>query len=121
MGFQREDMDVAARSGLAAVLIVIVGAVLADLLINPMPVSNRDAIMLVVGALLIRLSDVYSYYYGSSVGSTRKDVIAQTQANTIMAAQAALAPVNPKPDVTLTPGQIATVAATPDESNADAR
>ncbi len=114
---KREDVDVISRSGLAAVLIIIVATLLVELFYRPMPTSNRDAIMLVIGALLIRLSDVYSYYYGSSVSAARKDTTISTLASTAQTAQAALAPVVPAPDVTLQPGQTATVAAEPGKSD----
>jgi predicted CDP-diglyceride synthetase/phosphatidate cytidylyltransferase len=41
----------------------------------PIPGQSKDAILLVLGALLMRLADVFSFYFGSSEGSQRKTEI----------------------------------------------
>lgn len=41
----------------------------------PMPGPSKDAILMIIGGLIARLSDVYSYYFGSSEGSQRKTEI----------------------------------------------
>lgn len=38
----------------------------------PLPPLSKDAVLLVLGGLLARLGDIYSYYFGSSEGSQRK-------------------------------------------------
>ena len=40
-----------------------------------LPETSRDAVSLVLGALLMRLADVFSFYFGSSEGSQRKTEI----------------------------------------------
>jgi hypothetical protein len=39
------------------------------------PTGSREVIMLVIGGLLARMNDVYSFYFGSSEGSQRKTEI----------------------------------------------
>lgn len=41
----------------------------------PIPAGSKDVILLVIGGLLARLSDVLSFYYGSSEGSRSKTEI----------------------------------------------
>jgi hypothetical protein len=102
------------RGILAALALAMVGTALLVLFFRNTPPSNKELISAVLGALLIKLTDVYGYYFNSSAGSQRKDETIGTLATTAAAAQTALAPINPIPDVTLQPGQTATVAATPE-------
>jgi len=44
------------------------------------PSASNDAIMLVLGALLMRLADVFGFYFGSSESSQRKTEILNAQA-----------------------------------------
>lgn len=37
-----------------------------------LPAGSKDAVLLILGALLMRLADVFSFYFGSSEGSQRK-------------------------------------------------
>jgi hypothetical protein len=109
----RQDVDVVSRSGLSGVLIVIVAALLWALFQADMPAGNRDAIMLVIGALLIRLSDVYTYYFsGGGAAGAKKDATISTLATTAQAAQAALPSADPG-SIVLKEGDAAGVTATP--------
>lgn len=60
------------KAYLALLLTVAVVGVLFLLCYVPMPPLSKDAILLILGALLARLGDVLSYYYGTSEGSQRK-------------------------------------------------
>lgn len=102
------------RGILAALALMMVGAALGLLFFRQTPPSNKELIAAVIGAILIKLTDVYGYYFNSSAGSQRKDETIGTLAATAQVAQSALAPINPAPDVTLQPGQTAVVAATPE-------
>ena len=57
---------------------------------------------------------VIMFFFGGTVGRRMQEQAIEKQASTIHAAQAALAPQGAKPDVTLEPGQTATVKAEPD-------
>ena len=107
------------RGILAALAVLMVAAALGLLFFRDTPPSNKEIISAVIGAVLIKLTDVYGYYFNSSAGSQRKDETISTMAVTTQQAQAALAPINPQPDVTLKPGQTATVAATPEATSDD--
>jgi hypothetical protein len=38
----------------------------------PFPAGSKDVLLIVVGALITIVKDVYGYYFGSSEGSARK-------------------------------------------------
>lgn len=56
--------------GLLAAIVGIVSA----LFRYQLPPANQDALLLVLGALLMRLADVYSFEFGSTRASEVKDV-----------------------------------------------
>jgi hypothetical protein len=64
---------------------------------------------------------LFGFLFGTSVGKRLSESTLDTQAKTIADAQAALAPLasTTAPDVTLKPGQTATVAASEDKSNGE--
>lgn len=70
------------------------------------PVSNRDAVMLVLGGLLAKYSDLISFFFGSSHTNKQQaetlDKMAET-ARTV--SQAAV----PSPSMTVSPGEQVTV------------
>lgn len=50
----------------------------------PIPLASKDAALLVLGAILMRVADVFGYYFGSSEGSQRKtEIMGATNANVI--------------------------------------
>lgn len=57
---------------------------------------------------------LFGFLFGASVGNRTKDQTIDTLAKTAQVAGAALAPPNPPADVTLKPGDTATVAAEPE-------
>jgi predicted CDP-diglyceride synthetase/phosphatidate cytidylyltransferase len=60
------------KAWLGLLLVVAVIGALFMLIRVAIPVESKDAVLLVLGALLMRVADVCSYYYGSSEGSQRK-------------------------------------------------
>ena len=53
------------------VTIAFIGATFA-LMSLPLPVPAKDILLILIGALVSRVGDVYAYYFGSSEGSARK-------------------------------------------------
>jgi hypothetical protein len=50
------------------------------LIINPIPIDNRDVLYLIIGALIGFEGAIVNYYYGSSKGSADKnDLIKKTE------------------------------------------
>lgn len=45
----------------------------------PVPETAKDILLTIIGALLMRMSDAYAYFFGSSAGSEKKTdaIIAQ--------------------------------------------
>jgi hypothetical protein len=108
----REDSLEVTRGILAIVLIALISWVMRTLFNVEIPTANRDAVMLVLGALLLRLSDVYAFHFNSSANNQKKDATiskALDAVNTV----AALPPQPPLPadTVSLKPGETATVTA----------
>lgn len=99
----REDSQEITRAILSVVIIVIVAAVLWGLFKKEIPLSNRDAVMLVLGALLLRLSDVYAFHFNSSSSSQKKDQTIKTLADTAQVATVAAVPHEPG-KIVLPPG-----------------
>lgn len=42
------------------------------LFFQPIPEGSKDVLLIVAGALIVIVKDVYGYYFGSSEGSARK-------------------------------------------------
>lgn len=53
------------------VTLAFIGATFA-LMSLPLPVPAKDILLILIGALVSRVGDVYAYYFGSSEGSARK-------------------------------------------------
>lgn len=60
------------KAYMALLVTAAVIGVMVILCYTPIPLSSKDAVMLVLGGLLARMGDIYSYYFGSSEGSQRK-------------------------------------------------
>jgi len=60
------------KAYMALLITVAVIGTLFLLIYIPLPPLSKDAVLLVLGGLLARLGDIYSYYFGSSEGSQRK-------------------------------------------------
>lgn len=58
---------------LAIAILMIVGFVIVLLLYKPVAVENKDILNVTLGVLLGSLKDVYSFFFGSSKGSEKKD------------------------------------------------
>lgn len=58
---------------LAIAIIGLVGFVVCLLLYKPVAVENKDILNIALGVLLGSLKDVYSFFFGSSKGSEKKD------------------------------------------------
>jgi hypothetical protein len=108
------------RGMLAGAAITMMAAAMWLLFFRDVPPSNKELISAAIGGLLIKLTDVFGYYFNSSAGSQRKDETIGTLAQTAQVAQSALAPLSTAPDVTLQPGQTAVVAAEPETPDANA-
>lgn len=58
---------------LAIAILLLVGLVVIMLLRQPVAVENKDILNVMLGVLLGSLKDVYSFFFGSSKGSEKKD------------------------------------------------
>lgn len=113
MSIDKENADALTRIILSIIIITILGATLVELFIYAVPATNRDAIMLIVGSLLTKFSDVVAYSFNTTAGSSKKDAIIKTQAETAKVAGAVLGSLSyPDNSITLAPGQEATAKAT---------
>ena len=83
--------DERARFWLALVLIVIVSCSLWALFVLRIPESNREALSLVLGTLVGKMTDVYGFHFNSSAGSRQKDATIGALAHTAQTAGEALA------------------------------
>jgi CDP-diglyceride synthetase len=53
------------------ITVAVIGA-LYLLIYEPLPPLSKDAVLMVLGGLMMRLGDIFAYYFGSSEGSQRK-------------------------------------------------
>jgi hypothetical protein len=107
----REDSQEVTRGILAVVLIVLVAWVMRTLFNIQIPDANRDAVMMVLGALLLRLSDVYAFHFNSTASSQKKDQTINKALDTV-GVVAALPPAPPhEKTIPLEPGESVTVEA----------
>jgi hypothetical protein len=60
---------------LGAIVVLGILAIIGLLVYVPMPAENKDALMLVLGVLAAKFSDVIAYFFGSSKGSADKTQI----------------------------------------------
>lgn len=51
------------------------------LLFRPIPDANKDAVMLLLGAISGSVGTMVAFYYGSSKGSAKKDEVIKEQIN----------------------------------------
>lgn len=58
---------------LAIAILALIGTVVIILLIKPIAIENKDVLNIALGVLLGSLKDVYSFFFGSSKGSEKKD------------------------------------------------
>jgi hypothetical protein len=58
---------------LAIAILALIGTVIIILCFRPLPVENKDVLNIGLGVLLGSLKDVYSFFFGSSKGSEKKD------------------------------------------------
>ncbi len=77
---------------LAIAILVLVGAIVFILLLHQSSMDDKTSAVLttVIGMLIANLKDVYSFFFGSSKGSSDKD-------QTLTKIAVAAAPVNPTP------------------------
>src|ERR1700744_3329785 len=58
---------------LAIAILALIGTVVIILLLKPIATENKDVLNIALGVLLGSLKDVYSFFFGSSKGSEKKD------------------------------------------------
>lgn len=73
--------------------------------------NNKDAMMLFLGVLLAKYSDLIHFFFGSSSGSKKQAETIEKQASTIQTAQAALTPSIDSTVVPVAAGESVTVTA----------
>lgn len=83
------------------------------LLNREMPLTNKDAMMLVIGVLLAKYSDIVAWFFGGSADNKRQTETIETLAATAKTAGEALT-ANVDPGIELKPGESVTVAADAD-------
>lgn len=88
----KEALNIAG-SFIAAGLIALLGFATWALIYKEVPVSNRDALMVVIGILSMNVGQVVSFFFGSSATNKKQAETIEKQASTIQTAQAALAPL----------------------------
>lgn len=76
---------------LAIAILGIVGFVVVLLMFKGVPTESKDILNVALGVLLGSLKDVYSFFFGSSKGSEKKDDAI------LSGAVQAVPPVEPKP------------------------
>jgi hypothetical protein len=64
---------------LGALIVIGFFALLILLVLAQVPTENKDLLNLVVGSLIGVFTSVVGYYYGSSMGSAKKDEIIRKQ------------------------------------------
>lgn len=69
------------KAYMATLITVAVIGALYLLIYIPMQAASRDAVLILLGALTARLSDVYAFYFGSSESSQRKTELLGGSAN----------------------------------------
>lgn len=105
---KREALNIAGGF-IAGGLIALLGFATWALIYREVPVSNRDALMVVIGILSMNTGQVVSFFFGSSATTKRQAETIDKQATAIQSAQAALSP-----DVNVVPvaaGEAVTVKA----------
>lgn len=77
----RKRTDLKPYLAIAAIVGIVVLTLALVFVPSELPGSVKDILLLLVGALITIVKDVYSYYFGSSEGSARKtELLAPTPA-----------------------------------------
>lgn len=109
----REDIQEVRRAVLAVIVVGMVFWVMAHILGRDIPATNRDAVMVVLGVLLQRFTDIIGFDFNSSASSAKKDSIIATQAETAKTIASTVATnTAPGDTIVLHPGEQATATAT---------
>lgn len=98
----------AAGYAVAIVLCILLGFALFALVRFDVRPTNHDILLVVITFLTTKISTIVDFFYGGSAASKQQQSAIANLANTVNSAQAALSPT---PDVTLKPGDTATVSA----------
>lgn len=91
MDARREALNIAGGF-VAGGLIALLGFATWALIYREVPVSNRDALMVVIGILSMNTGQVVSFFFGSSSTTKKQAETIDKQASAIQTAQAALTP-----------------------------
>lgn len=98
---------------LVASTLIMLGYVGWGLMNKEVALNNKDAMMLFLGVLLAKYSDLIAFFFGGSSQSKKQAETINKQADAIITAQASPAPATPDATVTIEPGETATVKADP--------
>lgn len=60
---------------LGAMIILGIFTITTFFLYKEMPPANKDIMLMLVGAMLAKFSDIVAYFFGSSKGSSEKDAL----------------------------------------------
>ncbi len=115
---RRQEVMNVSGGVVAAGLIGILAFMTWALVYVAVPPANQNALTVLIGILSANVGMVVGFYFGSSQASRKQTDAIQTLASTVGAAQAALPPVpgaTANADLTLKPGDKATIAASPEE------
>jgi hypothetical protein len=91
---------------LVVATVVFLGYFSWGILNKEIPISNRDAVMLVLGGLLAKYSDLISYFFGSSHTNKQQTETLDKMAD---AAKTVAQTAAPTPTVAVSPGEQVTV------------
>lgn len=64
---------------LGALIVLCFFAVIVLLIVKGVPSDNKEALLLILGALISAFTGVVGYFYGSSIGSAKKTDIMNKQ------------------------------------------
>lgn len=103
----KEALNIAG-SFIAGGLIALLGFATWALIYREVPVSNRDALMVVIGILSMNVGQVVSFFFGSSATNKKQAETIDTQATTI---KTQMAPLTDSTVVPVAAGESVTVKA----------
>lgn len=109
----QDSQHVVNRSGglVGCGIVLILAFVTWALIFREMPKGNESAFLVLVGIISNSVGNIISFYFGSSVMTKRQSETIDKQAQTIQAAQSALAPLPDATTVPVAPGESVTVKA----------